>query len=225
MTRVRTGTHGFESMVWKLTRWLTPPVLPLCTLMLVALTASSPRARAAADDQARRCAQCDGAIVEKLKVVVTDFATRREHLYCNMACAITAMAESFPTSRAVAHDPFARKEVRIIRTGAKWVAWPTSAVFLFLPETNGAKTSDQAPPKPAPQKAADKKGESAPAASPPSKPSLDPAQRCLAFPRQVEYVQYLATHAEVAALKPRPLRLGELLAAVRKQEKKEPPAQ
>jgi hypothetical protein len=180
-------------------------------------------AAVSANQQVRRCARCDGAIVESLKVVVTDFAGKKESLCCNVACAIAAM-DKLPTARAVARDPFAGKEVRIIRTGAKWVAWPTSAVFLFLPQTNGTKNSDQAPAKPPAKSAAGNKEGSAPAVSPASKPHLDPPQRCLAFPRQVEYVQYLATHPEVAALKPRPLRLGQLLAAIKEQKKDEPPA-
>jgi hypothetical protein len=215
MTSIKTRARAPIASVW-------------FQLLLVALAASAPRAGAAADDAPPRCARCDGVIAEKLKVVVTDFAARREFVCCNMACAIAAMAE-FATSRAVTHDPFAQKEVRIIRTGAKWVAWPTSSVFLFLPETESAKTSEQPPVKPAPDKAAGKQENQPPASTSAPKSILAPAERCLAFPRQVEYVQYLATHAEVAALKPRPLRLRELLAAVRKQDgeekNKESPAQ
>jgi len=146
-------------------------------VLLAGLTVALPRTVAAPAGDEPRCEQCDTAMVDKLKVVVTDFAAQKDHLYCNAACAIAAMMDKFPTSRAVAHDPFAGKEVRIIRTGAKWLAWPTTAVFLYLPQAQ----------------------------------TLDPPRRCLAFPRQDEYIQYLAAHPEVAAFKPRPLRLPELL--------------
>ncbi|UCH33923.1 MAG: hypothetical protein JSV65_15375 [Armatimonadota bacterium] len=165
-------------------RWVSR----LCvTALVVALSQSIV---AAADDDVRRCERCDGVIVEKLRVVGTDFADDQERLYCNVGCAMADMMEKFPTSRVVAHDPFAGKEVRVIRTGAKWVAWPKSAVFLFLP---GAK-------------------------------ELDPAQRCQAFPRQVEYVQYLATHPKVAVFKPRPLRLDDMLAELKRHTKQAPAA-
>jgi len=131
-------------------------------------------------------------------VVVTDFAGEQEHPYCNVACALCDMMDKYPTSRAVAHDPFAGKEVRVIRTGVKWVAWPTTAVFLFLPQADAPNPSA---PDAGSTHAADQK--------------LDPAQRCLAFPRQNEYIQYLATHPEVAAHNPRPLRLPGLLAALK----------
>jgi hypothetical protein len=146
---------------------------------------------AGSEGEAPRCARCGAAIVDQLKVVVTDFASRRECPCCNVACALSMMIERFPTSRAVARDPFAGKEVRIIRTGAKWVAWPKSAVFLYLPQAQ----------------------------------ALAPPLRCLAFPCQVEYIQYLATHPEVAAFKPRPLRLPELRQAIKEQTPKERPAQ
>ncbi|HUT75417.1 MAG TPA: hypothetical protein VM221_11375 [Armatimonadota bacterium] len=157
----------------------------ICAAVMLAQTAMM---FAAGDSEIRRCEQCNAAIVDQLEVVVTDFAAQKDHSYCNCACAISAMMDKFPTSRAIAHDPFAGKEVRVIRTGAKWIAWPQSAVFLYLL-------------KPDPQAGAD-----ADAA-----PGPRVAETCLAFPRQVEYIQYLATHPEVSARCPRPLRLAELL--------------
>jgi hypothetical protein len=121
------------------------------------------------------------------------------------------MMEKYPTSRAVAHDPFAGKEVRIIRTGVKWTAWPKEAVFLFLPQVDAPNPSGQEANHHGDQGSGQAAGVGAPQAVP-----LSVAQRCLAFPRQREYVQYLATHPEVAAHNPRPLRLPELLAALKK---------
>lgn len=172
-------------------------------LAALALAAAQP-ANAGPDPDSRCCARCDAVIVGKTQVAVTDFASREEHLYCNTACAVRAMMDKFPTARAVAHDPFAGKEVRVVRTGVKWVAWPKSAVFLYLPAASPADDSGQ------PQ-------ESGPTTSP-KVAEMDSARRCLAFPRQVEYIQYLATHPEVAAHKPRPLRLPDLLSALRPQQ-------
>lgn len=181
-------------------RWL-----PLATLV-VALARSS---GACPGEEPRRCAGCEAQLVEKLKVVVTDFASGREHEYCNVACAMRGMMENFPTARVIAHDPFAGKEVRIIRTGVKWVAWPKSAVFLYLPQPHPDEEDGQ-------------EASSCPTTTTsPQAQDLDPPRRCLAFPRQVEYIQYLATHADVAAHKPRPLRLPELLAALRPQDQQQ----
>jgi len=152
-------------------------------------------------DNARLCARCDGAIEDKLKVVVTDFAAGQEHVYCNLACAIEAMAENFPTARAVAHDPFAGKEVRVIRTGAKWVAWPKSAEFLLLAESR--------------REASSRETNVAQANKPAAEDQPTPRRRRLAFPRRIEYVQYLATHPEAAALRPHPRSLPELLEALK----------
>jgi len=193
--------------------------------------ALTPAPAAPAGDEARRCTRCDAAIAEKLKVVVTDFAAKQDHSYCNVACAIAAMMERFPTARAVAHDPFAGKEVRIIRTGARWVAWPKSAVFLYLGKCGeGAPSSASAGAAAAstaeganntgPGTGGQQKGQET-SSCPTARKKLDPALRCLAFPRQVEYIQYLATHPEAAAFKPRPLRLAEVLEAVKEQQKRE----
>ena len=180
---------------------------------------------ALAQPESRHCTRCDAVINEKAKVVVTDFAASREHLCCNLACAVALMAEKYPTSRAVAHDPFAGKETRVIRTGAKWVAWPKTAVFLYV-ETgsatpgssphNGANAATGKPDTPGARTPANGARPPAPAA----------ALVCFAFPRQVEYVQYLATHPDVAGLKPRPLRLADLLAALKEQRQAadKPPA-
>jgi len=165
-------------------------LMSLLALAALAVALAQSLVAASEGDAPPQCEQCNAEITDKLKVVVTDFASQREYLCCNIACAISVMMDRFPTSRAVARDPFAGKEVRIIRTGAKWVAWPKTAVFLFLPQAQ----------------------------------TLDPSARCLVFPRQVEYIQYLATHPEVAAFKPRPLRLAELLKAIKEQKKKERPA-
>ena len=183
------------------TAWLVP-----VTLMVALASAWG----ALADDQARHCARCDAAITEKLQAVVTDFAGEQEHPYCNVACALCDMMDKYPTSRAVAHDPFAGKEVRVIRTGVKWVAWPTTAVFLFLPQADAPNPSAPDADHQGDQGSSQATGVGAQHAVP-----LSVAQRCLAFPRQNEYIQYLATHPEVAAHNPRPLRLPELLAALK----------
>ena len=168
------------------------------------------QATALPDGETRRCARCDAPIAEKLRVVVTDFAAKPEHPYCGLQCALRDMMEKYPTSRAVAHDPFAGKEVRIIRTGVKWTAWPKEAVSLFVPQADAPNPSGQEAGPPGDEGSTQAAGVGAPQAAP-----LSVAQRCLAFPRQREYVQYLATHPEVAAHRPRPLRLPELLAALK----------
>lgn len=166
---------------------------------------------ALAQPEPRHCVRCDAVIDENAKVVVTDFAASREYLCCNLACAATLMAEKFPTSRAVARDPFAGKEVRVIRTGAKWVAWPKTAVFLYVETPPANRSNHEA-------SGATRKPEASGSRGPANgaRPAAPAAVSiCFAFPRQVEYVQYLATHPGVAELKPRPLRLANLLAALK----------
>jgi len=150
-------------------------------VMALAATVALP---AQAQQPAPRCPRCDAAVDDSAKVLVTDFAAKRDLAYCGLVCALRDMLEKYPTSRAVARDPFAGKEVRVIRTGVRWVAWPKQAVFLYLPEAQ----------------------------------DLDLGARCLAFPSQVEYIQYLATHPAVSEHRPKPLRLPALLDAVRKQK-------
>jgi hypothetical protein len=170
-----------------------------------------------AQPEPRHCAACNAVIDEKLKVVVTDFAASREHLCCSPACAVTLMAEKFPTSRAVMHDPFAGREVRIIRTGVKWIAWPKTAVFLYIEPKPAAPVGGSGNGTTAPGSKPDAEQKTTANGAPPPGPA--DAAICFAFPRQVEYVQYLATHPDVAAYKPRPLRLTGLLAAVKEQAK------
>lgn len=104
-------------------------------MMLLAggLIGAPARSAEAPPAETPRCPRCDAAVEANAKVVVTDFAAKRDLSYCSLLCALREMGEKYPTSRAVARDPFARKEVRIIRTGARWTAWPTTAVFLYLP--------------------------------------------------------------------------------------------
>jgi hypothetical protein len=67
-------------------------------------------------------------------VVVTDFGVRpaKEVAQPSIREAICAMAKDMPTSRAIATCPISGQQVRVIRTGARWVAVPRDAVFLLL---------------------------------------------------------------------------------------------
>jgi hypothetical protein len=91
----------------------------LWTLGVIAAVAAVARAADAPAEEAPRCARCDAVAAAERQVAVTDFAAGEEHLYCGVGCALRDMREMYPTSRAIAHDPFASKEVRVIRTGAK----------------------------------------------------------------------------------------------------------
>jgi len=67
-------------------------------------------------------------------VVVTNFAPPRptETAFPGLRQALLAMAKDMPTSRALAACPISGQQVRVIRTGARWAAFPRSAVFLLL---------------------------------------------------------------------------------------------
>ena len=51
--------------------------------------------------------------------------------------ALRAMAKDMPTSRAILTCPISGRQVRVIRTGARWAVFPRGAVFLLLGETEG----------------------------------------------------------------------------------------
>jgi len=70
----------------------------------------------------------------KQPIVVTDFAAKpaKEVSLPGIRDAICAMAKDMPTSRAIATCPISGQQVRVIRTGARWVTVPRDAVFLLL---------------------------------------------------------------------------------------------
>lgn len=66
------------------------------------------------------------------KVTVTDFTAGKEYTHASIRDAVKAMAASTLCSRAVATCPITGQQVRVIRTGVKWVTYPKDAVFLLL---------------------------------------------------------------------------------------------
>jgi hypothetical protein len=99
---------------------------PLLCLLCAATPASEQK------PEPPKCLVCSNAIAAENRVVVTDFASKTDIPMCGVWCAMRGMAEKYPASRAVAHSPVSGKEIRIIRTGVRWVVAPESAVFLIL---------------------------------------------------------------------------------------------
>lgn len=67
-------------------------------------------------------------------VVVTNFGSPQatETKFPDVRQAVLSMAKDMPTSRAIAACPITGRQVRVIRTGARWTAFPRDAVFLLV---------------------------------------------------------------------------------------------
>jgi len=81
-----------------------------------------------------KCPVCSSVIADADRVVVTDFRTGTDTAVCGLWCAMKQMEEKAPASRAITHCPVTGTEIRIIRTGVRWVIVPETAVFLLLDE-------------------------------------------------------------------------------------------